>query len=454
MVEEGFLYSAVSLMGILASLLFSFCSICIICDQYLVACVDIAIVEYAVPEEIAGVTLIAIASAAPELILNLVSAFEDSSDVSTPAILGSAMIAFGFIPPMCVLCTVKSHIELKGWPLIRETLFYSIGLVIFLISIYNRIITLKESLLLTLVYFVYVFIVVIIYYSKWFKSGATATSVENTLPLSSMAGNGSNEFIPLLMDDNGDDNAYNETQVNNTSKAIDSVDSIDAGITDNKFKAVDSFNQCHSINMYMQKYITIPLKLLIKTIMPTLNTSTTTIKVSIKRVLVVVCFCISYISLLTIIIVSCCEALVKLINIDESTIGATLVAIGSEIPDTISSIALARNGYFDAAIAGAVGSQVINISLGVGLPAIILCLSNPTGTYQIGHEQSDTLWLLTLLLLIVICSYILITFPLNAMTACEFNMNSGTTFTRTGAKTLLLVWVTVYVIFILTNEGA
>ena len=62
-------------------------------------------------------------------------------------------------------------------------------------------------------------------------------------------------------------------------------------------------------------------------------------------------------------------------NYNDNKIGATLVALGAEIPDTISAIALSRNGYTHGAIAGAIGSQVINISLGIGLPALITCIS-------------------------------------------------------------------------------
>ena len=36
-------------------------------------------------------------------------------------------------------------------------------------------------------------------------------------------------------------------------------------------------------------------------------------------------------------------------------------------------MALSRNGFTHGAIAGAIGSQVINISLGIGLPALVMC---------------------------------------------------------------------------------
>jgi Ca2+/Na+ antiporter len=58
----------------------------------------------------------------------------------------------------------------------------------------------------------------------------------------------------------------------------------------------------------------------------------------------------------------------------------------NQIPDTISAISLARSGYTDGAIAGAIGSQVINISLGVGIPALFVCLTGRGYLRIVQHE--------------------------------------------------------------------
>eukprot|EP01034_Spumella_vulgaris_P026223 gene26223-32763_t len=113
------------------------------------------------------------------------------------------------------------------------------------------------------------------------------------------------------------------------------------------------------------------------------------------RAIAVLVVSIVCIGLLASGIVSFSEAIVRHMGIDTSTLGATLVALGAEIPDTISSISLARNGYYDGAIAGAIGSQVINISLGVGLPALFVCLTGGEGFLAIAQNQVDSLWLLT-----------------------------------------------------------
>jgi len=101
---------------------YAFNTLCFICDSYLVKSVEVFIIEYKVPEEVAAVTLVAFGSAAPELFLNSISAVAHTSDLSLSAILGSGMIAFGLIPPLCFISSMESHhvADLKLLPIVRE----------------------------------------------------------------------------------------------------------------------------------------------------------------------------------------------------------------------------------------------------------------------------------------------------------------------------------------------
>ena len=76
--------------------------------------------DYHIPEEVAAITLIAFGSASPEILLNSVSVMEDSADLSLPAIFGSGMIAFGFIPSICILSTGLREHPLTIRPILRE----------------------------------------------------------------------------------------------------------------------------------------------------------------------------------------------------------------------------------------------------------------------------------------------------------------------------------------------
>lgn len=49
-------------------------------------------------------------------------------------VCGSAMIAFGLIPPLCHMA-VKSDLRLTAWPVLRDALFYLVALVLLLMVI-------------------------------------------------------------------------------------------------------------------------------------------------------------------------------------------------------------------------------------------------------------------------------------------------------------------------------
>ena len=49
----------------------------------------------------------------------------------------------------------------------------------------------------------------------------------------------------------------------------------------------------------------------------------------------------------------------------------SIVALGGEIPDTMQSVVFAKKGYGSLAVANALGSKVVNIGVGLGLPWMV-----------------------------------------------------------------------------------
>ena len=53
--------------------------------------------------------------------------------------------------------------------------------------------------------------------------------------------------------------------------------------------------------------------------------------------------------------------------------GTTVLAAGTSIPDALSSIAVAKDGLANMAVANAVGSNVFDIWLGLGFIGFAIC---------------------------------------------------------------------------------
>jgi len=370
-----FFDDGIVLCGAILALVFVFLCICVVCDKHLVPAVETIIEEFDVPEEIAAVTLIAFGSSSPEIMLNTVSAFEGSGALSMPAMLGSAIIAFGLVPPLCVLSTSKENVDLETRPILRETFSFTMGLCLFTKIVADGSANLVESLLILSLYFMYVLVIIVTYYcyktsdhepqhhSHSSRNG-DVSSIEAATPLIELTSAG-------LISDNSDDN--------------DNDDSGDRNSHANATSKKESLEKCC---LHLCNCVSFPLVAFFHCATPALfdsaicrePLSTTsqlnstfpgaeqhyghspycchTQKVTLFRALSVVIVSIGYVCVFASIVVELCGIITIHGGFDQTTVGATLVAFGAQLPDIVSSISLARDGYFNGAMANAVGSQV------------------------------------------------------------------------------------------------
>jgi len=439
--------TAFSSVGLVAT----FYAVCVVCDGHLVPAVEVFIQQLRIPEDIAGVTFVAFGSAAPELFLNTVAAFEkDSSDLSLPAVLGSAVIAFGLIPSLCILCGrhKEDSVQLSAWPILRETFFYLLGLATFCMAIEDGEIEYSEALGLILVYCVYVGSVAGFYIIASWPNSSSPYSSDNNLRADSdddaadspLVGSGiglgggggggggvvggdgvssspgvfdalpSKLTSPISLTSSVKSRAYsyssggpspNSNSNPNLSIDLHKLESED--VEDVPQHTSTGGGELRLLKLVFKSawdYITVPVDRLVAALFPALQVvghepasggatpspisgsgvgggadsgGRLRAVVSVRSAVCSLAACVVGISVLAYAIIEFTKLLVAQIGVGTTTVGATLVSLGAEIPDTISSISLARNGHNDGAMAGAIGSQVINITLGVGLPALISC---------------------------------------------------------------------------------
>lgn len=82
--------------------------------------------------------------------------------------------------------------------------------------------------------------------------------------------------------------------------------------------------------------------------------------------------------------------LAHVLNIPEAIIALTVLAIGTSIPDLFSSIIVARQGRGDMAVSNAIGSNIFDILVGLGLPFIIVMLISGETIEAGGNLQSSS----------------------------------------------------------------
>ena len=72
------------------------------------------------------------------------------------------------------------------------------------------------------------------------------------------------------------------------------------------------------------------------------------------------------------IAVDAATALARIVGLSERFIGLTIVALGTSLPELVTSVTAARKGNADIAIGNIVGSNIFNILFVVGLSALIV----------------------------------------------------------------------------------
>jgi K+-dependent Na+/Ca+ exchanger-like protein len=83
---------------------------------------------------------------------------------------------------------------------------------------------------------------------------------------------------------------------------------------------------------------------------------------------------IALIAVLSYILVEIAVESAHILHIPESIIALTVLAIGTSIPDLFSSIIVAKQGRGDMAVSNAIGSNIFDILVGLGLPFFIVML--------------------------------------------------------------------------------
>ena len=134
-------------------------------------------------------------------------------------------------------------------------------------------------------------------------------------------------------------------------------------------------------------------------------------------------------------------------NMDATVLGITFLAVGTSVPDALASIIVAREGLGDMAIANALGSNVFDMLLGLGLPWLLGDLIFRFTGDNIGScgfsdgifINRDGIIVSTLILLLTVAVYGIV------LAACRCYLNCGVALGLFG-------WYALYLTVTITNE--
>jgi len=328
-------------MEILLSLViifFTFYTMSEVVDKYFIKSLDNIAKTLGLSDDVAGATLMAFGTSAPEISTALFALFATTGgeSIGTGTIVGSAifqiLVVIGFAAS---IATVK----LDWKPVIRDSFAYTLALVLLIIFIADNEFTSLEAGILVGSYLFY-----LLFLFVWTKIFGSSPDVE-----------------------------------------IEPEVEPESAIKQTANPAMKVFN-----------VVIYPVKTILNLIPDAQKNHKATLPVFIIS-LVLIGFCSYW-------MVFSAEILAEALEISPAIIALTILAGGTSIPEMISSAVVARQGRGDMAIANAVGSNIFDILVSLGLPVLLYTFINGESLKDVGQAniQSSVILLIATLLMVVV----------------------------------------------------
>ena len=366
--------------------------------------------RFRIPDEAAGASLLAFGSSAPEIVISIVSISggHETSDLGLTSVLGSAIIAFGLIPPLVVFYSPNRLLELRLLPFARDLLFFLVSICLLLgFTLSSGEVGIPESLTLVCIYPLYLFCIYLPL-RIWPASKGTLSitggggaaamigvEVEEAF-LPTAAGDssgGGNEVIEGRFGGDGDDDKGDDGDSELVGRQLEAA----GGGGESAFRASSSSpapsspssggcRACWDKALWVLSW---PLALLLRWICPAVVDKGRT------KHLYGLTFLLSlaYLALLSLACVEIATILSVKAGVPQFIEGAIILALGAQVPDALASVSMARQGLGGGALGNAIGSQVINVLLGFGLAAFMYSATNggrPLSISGGGHGNASS----------------------------------------------------------------
>ncbi|XP_065607175.1 sodium/potassium/calcium exchanger 4 isoform X2 [Cyrtonyx montezumae] len=144
------------LLHIIAAL-YMFYALAIVCDDFFVPSLEKICERLHLSEDVAGATFMAAGSSTPELFASVIGVFITHGDVGVGTIVGSAVFNVLCIVGVCGLFAGQV-VCLTQWAVFRDSVYYTLSVIILIVFIYDEKIEWWESLILIIMYSFYILI--------------------------------------------------------------------------------------------------------------------------------------------------------------------------------------------------------------------------------------------------------------------------------------------------------
>ncbi|XP_033352403.1 probable sodium/potassium/calcium exchanger CG1090 [Bombus vosnesenskii] len=423
--------------------IYTFLGLAIVCDDYFVSSLDRICEELRLSPDVAGATFMAAGSSAPELATVVIGVFFAKDDIGVSGVIGSAVFNIMFVISVCGLCT-STVSKLNWWPLCRDCFFYAVSILVMLGTIYNESISWMESLFMLFMYGVYC--VALSYNARlerWAKSYNIPFLPKDDEPAEESA---------LVSYRSLQEDRLSYTGPSSPTDQYKEQEGVTAGaVAGGNVPETNESAPPKQPSYYKAKEpdpnevsplekptdgskwslftwgLVYPIHFMCRATMPDCRQDK-------FRNWYPFTFCVSmvWISFYSYFMVWMITIIGSTLGIPDTVMGLTFVAAGVSVPDALSSLAVIKEGLGDMAVSNAVGSNVFDILVCLGLPWFIQTAMIQPGSHV--NVTSRGLTYSTVSLLSTVVFLVLAT-----------HLNGWKLDRRYGA--ILMVWYLVFITF-------
>ncbi|CAE1167127.1 SLC24A5 [Acanthosepion pharaonis] len=366
---------------------YMFLGLSVVCDDYFIPSLESISEALHLQTDVAGATFMAAGSSAPELATSIIGVFVAKNDIGLGTVVGSAVYNILFVISLCALFA-GATVHLNWWPLFRDCSCYTLSIITLLIIILDEIVTWYEALVLVLLYMFYI---LLMYFNPTLEQWALShcTCLTSSSP-------------PLACKISEEVNIYNKlpskgVSEEDVSKKPNEVTEI-SPIAPPEPKPKSALSMPSTCLKRVQWVIMFPIIAILYITIPDCR------KTRFQRCyLLTFIMSVVWLSVFSFLMVWMITVTGYTLGIPDTVMGLTFVAFGVSVPDAITSLIVAREGYGDMAISNAVGSNVFDILLCMGFPWLLSTLfyQSDVPVYSEGLTYSVVTLLSTVLFLIL-----------------------------------------------------
>lgn len=320
--------------------LYMFVALAILCESYFVPSVEKIGHKLNMSNDVCGGTLMAMGTSGTELFTSIIGIFITKTDIGLATIAGST--AFNVLGIVGICGLFASSIRLSRWPFLRDNLSNLLSVTALTVVTYDRKVYWYEALGLLFLYFVYV---IFMLYNERLKAifmeirkrKQKLIAVETELTVSERS-----NLVPTK-------NNVNEEHVQDI-QAIPPKRALPSSVD-------------QTVSSWILWGIMLPCTCLYYVTIPDCR------KIRWEDWFLVTFFVsLVWMALLSYVLVWMIAIIGFTCGIPDIVMGLTLLAVGTSLPDTFSSLIVARKGEGDMAVSHANGSNMFNILFCLGLP--------------------------------------------------------------------------------------